>query len=45
MYIWIAIWGTDRREMKVLSQLGIKNVDQTPSAPWREWSTGDAAGR
>tara|TARA_Y100000588_G_scaffold391881_2_gene501870 strand:+ start:1349 stop:2332 length:984 start_codon:yes stop_codon:yes gene_type:complete len=26
-------------EMQVLSQLGIRNVDETPSTPWKEWTT------
>ena len=39
MYIGSQFGEQTDEEMKVLSQLGIKNVDQTPSAPWREWST------
>ena len=26
-------------ELEVLSQLGVVNVDQTPTEPWTEWST------
>ncbi len=39
MYIGSQFGEQTDEEMQVLSQLGIKNVDQTPSAPWREWST------
>ena len=39
MYIGSQFGEQTDEEMKVLSQLGIKNVDQTPAAPWREWST------
>ena len=39
MYIGSQFGEQTDEEMRVLSQLGIKNVDQTPSAPWREWST------
>ena len=38
MYIGSQFGEQTDEEMKVLSQLGIKNVDQTPAAPWREWS-------
>ena len=38
MYIGSQFGEQTDEEMRVLSQLGIKNVDQTPAAPWREWS-------
>ncbi|MCE2447012.1 MAG: hypothetical protein J4F35_01075 [Candidatus Latescibacteria bacterium] len=38
MYIGSQFGEQTDEEMQVLSQLGIKNVDQTPAAPWREWS-------
>ena len=35
MYIGSQFGEQTDEEMKVLSQLGIKNADQTPAAPWR----------
>jgi len=39
MYIGSQFGAQTDEEMKVLSQLGIKHVDQTPTVPWRDWST------
>ena len=39
MYIGSQFHDQTDGEMQVLSQLGLKNVDQTPSKPWAEWST------
>lgn len=39
MYISSQFGDQTDEEMQVLAQLGIKNVDQTPSKPWKEWST------
>ena len=39
MYIGSQFGDQTDEEMMVLAQLGIKNVDQTPSEPWASWST------
>ena len=39
MYIGSQFGVQTDEEMQVLSQLGIKNVDQTPTKPWKEWTT------
>lgn len=39
MYIGSQFGHQTDEEMQVLSQLGIKNVDQTPQEPWKEWTT------
>lgn len=39
MYIGSQFGAQTDEEMQVLAQLGIENVDQTPSEPWRDWST------
>ena len=39
MYIGSQFGAQTDEEMQVLSQLGIKNVDQTPTKPWKEWTT------
>lgn len=39
MYIGSQFGAQTDEEMQVLSQLGIKNVDQTPTEPWKNWST------
>ena len=39
MYIGSQFWDQTDEEMQVLTQLGIKNVDQTPTEPWKDWTT------
>jgi mannonate dehydratase len=39
MYIGSQFGAQTDEEMLVLSQLGIKNVDQTPTLPWKDWTT------
>ncbi|MCB0086758.1 MAG: mannonate dehydratase [Caldilineaceae bacterium] len=39
MYIGSQFGAQTDDEMQVLAQLGIKNVDQTPTEPWQNWST------
>jgi len=39
MYIGSQFGAQTDEEMQVLSQLGIKNVDQTPTEPWEDWTT------
>ncbi len=39
MYIGSQFGTQTDEEMQVLSQLGLKNVDQTPAEPWKDWTT------
>tara|TARA_A100001037_G_scaffold300917_1_gene329371 strand:+ start:2719 stop:3723 length:1005 start_codon:yes stop_codon:yes gene_type:complete len=39
MYIGTQGRFDDDEQLKVLAQLGVNNVDHTPSEPWTEWST------
>jgi mannonate dehydratase len=39
MYIGSQFGAQTDEEMQVLAQLGIENVDQTPSEAWQDWST------
>ena len=39
MYIGSQFGAQTDEEMQVLSQLGLKNVDQTPTEPWKDWTT------
>lgn len=39
MYIGSQFGAQTDEEMQVLAQLGINHVDQTPTAPWKNWST------
>ena len=39
MYIGSQYGAQTDAEMQVLSQLGIKNVDQTPTHSWKDWTT------
>jgi mannonate dehydratase len=39
MYIGSQFGAQTDEEMQVLSQLGIQNVDQTPTEPWENWTT------
>ena len=39
MYIGTQLGHQTDEEMQVLSQLGVLNVDETPSTPWKEWTT------
>ena len=39
MYIGSQFGAQTDEEMRVLSQLGLKNVDQTPTLPWQDWTT------
>ncbi len=39
MYIGSQFGAQTDEEMQVLAQLGIANVDQTPSEAWRDWTT------
>ncbi len=39
MYIGSQFGAQTDEEMQVLCQLGIENVDQTPSEPWKDWTT------
>ena len=39
MYIGSQFGTQTDEEMQVLSQLGLKNVDQTPTEPWKDWTT------
>ena len=39
MYIGTQGRFDDDTQLEVLSQLGVNNVDHTPSEPWTEWST------
>ncbi len=38
MYIGTQVGCRDETDIKVLSQLGVYHVDQTPAEPWTEWS-------
>ncbi len=38
MYIGTQVGCRDDTDIKVLSQLGVYNVDQTPTAQWTEWT-------
>lgn len=38
MYIGTQVGCRDETDIKVLSQLGVYHVDQTPAQPWTEWS-------
>ena len=38
MYIGSQFGAQTDEEMQVLSQLGIRNVDQTPAKPWKDWT-------
>lgn len=40
MYIGSQFGAITDEEMQVLSQLGLKNVDQTPTEGWEDWTTG-----
>lgn len=39
MYIGTQVRAQTDEEMQILAQLGLEHVDQTPTKPWREWST------
>ena len=39
MYIGSQFGAQTDEEIQVLSQLGLKNVDQTPTEPWQDWTT------
>jgi mannonate dehydratase len=39
MYIGTQYGCRNETDIEVLSQLGVVNVDQTPSEPWTEWTT------
>ena len=39
MYIGSQFGEQTDEEMQVLCQLGVKNVDQTPATPWKDWTT------
>ena len=39
MYIGTQFHCRHDTDIQVLAQLGIKNVDQTPTEPWHEWTT------
>ena len=38
MYIGTQVGCRDETDIKVLSQLGVYNVDQMPTAQWTEWT-------
>ena len=40
MYLGTQVGCRHDTDMEVLSQLGVVNVDQTPSESWTEWTTG-----
>ena len=38
MYIGTQFGGRNDTDIEVLSQLGVLNIDQTPTEPWLEWT-------
>ena len=44
MYIGTQFGCRHDTDIEVLSQLGVLNVDQTPSEPWTEWTTDTLTG-